>query len=113
MIQKDASYHASAVRYNEGLAVAAEAISKEVEHEEVAKWSRSVAKQHRFHENRHRKALGKIEAAAADHAKRNPNDVKTEDDNAPIEQTVLEAPPAETPAPKPTAPVSAPSTLNN
>lgn len=58
---KDASYHRAAVRYNEQLAIRAEELVDELEHEEVSRWARSVGKQHRFHEGRHRRALDKIE----------------------------------------------------
>lgn len=57
---KDRSYHESAIVYNEGLAVAAEEQADLVEHPIPKKWNNAVAKQHRFHEKRHRAALDKI-----------------------------------------------------
>ena len=57
---KDASYHKAAVQYNEELADFARDLADRIEHEEVARWSRSVANQHRFHAIRHKKALAKI-----------------------------------------------------
>jgi hypothetical protein len=60
---KDASYHRAAVFYNEQLAIRAEKLVEELEHEEVSRWARSVGKQHRFHEGRHQRALDKIENA--------------------------------------------------
>lgn len=58
---KDRSYHESAIQYNEELAEFAEGLAERIEHEEVARWSRSVAKQHRFHAGRHKKALQKLD----------------------------------------------------
>lgn len=60
-MQKDASYHKAAIKYNEELAVFAANLSKEVEHEEVSKWCMSVSRQHEFHAGRHQKALDKLE----------------------------------------------------
>lgn len=57
---KDRSYHESAIVYNEGLARAAEEQADRVEHPIPKKWNNAVAKQHRFHEKRHRAALEKI-----------------------------------------------------
>lgn len=61
-MQKPASYHRSAVIYNEALAEAAEGLSEKLEDPEIQKWARSVGKQHRFHLKRHKLALEKIEA---------------------------------------------------
>lgn len=58
---KDASYHQAAIQYNGELAKFAEDLADELGHPEVERWARSVAKQHRFHEGRHQKALDKIE----------------------------------------------------
>lgn len=102
MTQKDASYHEAAIQYNESLAGHAEDVAKELDHPEVARWSRSVAKQHRFHAGRHRKALEKIQS------KTGPKTVETEDggEDAVIDETSidLDASAPETPAPVPTAP---------
>lgn len=57
---KDASYHEAAIRYNEEIAAFAEDLSERLEHEEVARWSKAVGKQHRFHGGRHKRALNKI-----------------------------------------------------
>ena len=59
---KDRSYHESAIVYNEGLAKAAEAQADSIEHPIPKKWNNAVAKQHRFHEKRHRAALEKERA---------------------------------------------------
>jgi hypothetical protein len=64
-MQKDASYHKAAVYYNSELAKRAEDLVDELEHDEVRRWARSVGKQHRFHEGRHKKALQKIESGGA------------------------------------------------
>ena len=61
-MEKDATYHSSAVQYNEGLAEAAEALAKTLKHPEIKKWCVSVGKQHRFHAKRHKSALAKIKA---------------------------------------------------
>lgn len=58
---KDASYHEAAIQYNGELAEFAEKLADRLKHPEVERWARSVAKQHRFHEGRHKKALDKIE----------------------------------------------------
>lgn len=66
-MQKNVSYHESAIQYNEQLALEAEKQEQLVEHPEVKKWCRSVARQHRFHEKRHRASLAKmlrVQAAA-------------------------------------------------
>lgn len=60
-MQKDASYHKAAIQYNEDLADFAEALAEKLEHAEVARWSRAVSKQHKFHAGRHKKALAKLE----------------------------------------------------
>lgn len=61
MTQKDRSYHESAVTYNQELAELAEDLTERVDHPTVRQWCQSVAKQHRFHEDRHRKALVKLD----------------------------------------------------
>lgn len=59
-MQKDQSYHESAIAYNEGLAEFAENLVPRLEHEEVKRWCTAVGKQHRFHAKRHRSALEKF-----------------------------------------------------
>ena len=59
-MKKDESYHESAITYNEDLAIVAEELAEVVPHPIVKKWCRAVAKQHRFHEKRHRAALDKL-----------------------------------------------------
>jgi hypothetical protein len=59
-MQKDQTYHESAIKYNEGLAEFAETLAPTLEHEEVRKWCTAVGKQHRFHAKRHRSALNKL-----------------------------------------------------
>jgi hypothetical protein len=59
-MQKDQSYHESAIKYNEGLAEAAEILAPTIEHPEVQRWCTAVGKQHRFHAKRHHAALEKI-----------------------------------------------------
>lgn len=60
-MQKDRVYHEAAIQYNEELAQFAEGLSERLEHEEVARWAKSVAKQHHFHAGRHTKALEKLD----------------------------------------------------
>lgn len=59
-MQKDASYHEAAIKYNEELADFAQELSGRLENEEVSKWSRAVSKQHKWHAGRHKRALAKI-----------------------------------------------------
>lgn len=59
---RDPSYYESAIRYNEELAKFAADLAPTIEHEEPRRWCLSVAKQHRFHANRHKKALDKLRA---------------------------------------------------
>ncbi len=59
-MQKDKTYHQSAIEYNDALAVAAEEQAEKVEHPVIKKWCTSVAKQHRFHSKRHARALEKL-----------------------------------------------------
>jgi len=59
-MQKDQSYHESAILYNEELAEFAENLAPTLEHAEVQKWCTAVGKQHRFHAKRHRSALNKL-----------------------------------------------------
>ena len=64
LMSKDASYHEAAVYYNEQLAIRAEQLVDEISERfgevDPFRWARSVGKQHRFHEGRHKKALDKI-----------------------------------------------------
>jgi len=59
-MQKDQTYHESAIKYNEGIAEIAETLAPTLEDEQVRKWCTAVGKQHRFHAKRHRSALNKI-----------------------------------------------------
>lgn len=59
-MQKDQTYHESAIAYNEGLAEFAENLVPTLEHEEVRRWCAAVGKQHRFHAKQHRSALNKF-----------------------------------------------------
>lgn len=59
-MQKTEAYHEAAIKYNEGLAEAAEALAPSLEHEEPKKWCIAVGKQHRFHAKRHKSALEKL-----------------------------------------------------
>ena len=64
-MKKDETYPLSAISYNETLAVCAEELAEEVLNPVVQKWCRAVAKQHRFHEKRHRAALEKLRKRTA------------------------------------------------
>lgn len=59
---RDVSYHKAAIQYNDELADFAEDLANRLEHEEVARWSRAVVKQHRFHSKCHNDALTQLEA---------------------------------------------------
>lgn len=59
-MQKNEAYHESAIKYNEGLAKAAEELAPTIEHEEPRRWCIAVGKQHRFHAKRHKSALEKL-----------------------------------------------------
>lgn len=58
--QKDRVYHESAIIYNKELAEHAEELTSRIKDPTVRKWCQSVAKQHRFHEGRHTRALEKL-----------------------------------------------------
>lgn len=58
---KDATYHRSAVLYNEGFMKFARDMADKVDHEDIKQWCLSIANQHEFHLERHRKALEKME----------------------------------------------------
>lgn len=60
-MQKDRSYHEAAIQYNEEIETFANELATRLQHEEVARWARSVAKQHHFHAGRHKKALAKFD----------------------------------------------------
>lgn len=61
-MQKDRSYHEAAIQYNEEIEEFANELATRLEHEEVSRWARSVAKQHHFHAGRHKKALAKFDS---------------------------------------------------
>lgn len=65
-MQKDRSYHEAAIQYNEEIEEFANELATRLEHEEVARWARSVAKQHHFHAGRHKKALAKFDSQDVD-----------------------------------------------
>lgn len=69
---KDATYHESAIIYNREIAQFAEDLAPTLSDEEVQRWSRAVAKQHRFHEGRHKKALNKIREQEQDDYEKGP-----------------------------------------
>lgn len=71
---KDVSYHESAVRYNEELQVYAEKVAETLEHPEIKKWCLSVARQHKFHAGRHKKALQKLQEQGEEGATINTED---------------------------------------
>lgn len=64
-MQKNVTYHSSAVLYNEMLEERAREAAEKVEHPVVKKWCISIANQHEFHANRHRRALAKLERKIA------------------------------------------------
>lgn len=59
-MEKDATYHESAIRYNDELAQFADQLADTLEHTEVKRWCRSVAKQHKFHLGKHERALKRL-----------------------------------------------------
>jgi rubrerythrin len=61
-MEKDASYHKSAIQFNEELADFARELAQKLENEEVRRWARVTSKQHRYHANKHKKSLARIEA---------------------------------------------------
>lgn len=65
-MQKDRSYHEAAIQYNEEIENFANELATRLQHEEVARWARSVAKQHHFHAGRHKKALAKFDSQDVD-----------------------------------------------
>jgi rubrerythrin len=65
-MQKDRSYHEAAIQYNEELEEFAAELAERLQHEEVARWARSVSKQHHFHAGRHKKALAKFDSQSVD-----------------------------------------------
>lgn len=63
MPQKDAVYHESAIQYNDEIAEFTDELAERIADPEVSRWSRAVAKQHRFHSGRHKKALSKLSSS--------------------------------------------------
>lgn len=84
-MQKDQAYHEAAIDYNEGLAESAEQLVDTLGHEEVQRWCRAVAKQHRFHAKRHQSALDKLLAQDAGDAPQTVPEV-AEETSADVEQ---------------------------
>lgn len=76
-MSKDVSYHRSAIQYNDEFTTFAADLAERVEHEEVKKWCRSIAKQHEFHSGRHKKALSKLEENSGDGSGNSENDDPT------------------------------------
>lgn len=89
-MQKDLSYHQSAIAYNDALAVAAHEIAGKIPHPEVQKWCRSVQKQHEFHAKRHRSALKKIEREMAQEEETNGQEFVVEAQVAELVPTTVE-----------------------
>jgi hypothetical protein len=77
-MQKDVTYHRSAIQYNDALAVIAEEQAELVEHPEVKKWCRSVGRQHRFHSKRHRSALAKLEKSTSESDEQNDDNIEAQ-----------------------------------
>lgn len=59
--EKDVQYHRDAIRYNNLMADAAYKVAKEVKTKQIQHWARSIARQHREHAKKHRKALWRKE----------------------------------------------------
>jgi hypothetical protein len=59
-MKKDETYHTSAITYNKEIAVLAESLVERIPNAVVQTWCQAVARQHRFHEKRHRAALEKL-----------------------------------------------------
>jgi hypothetical protein len=57
---KTVGYHADAVEYNRRMAEVAERLSADLTDETVVKWCAAIGKQHRAHERRHDKLLGRV-----------------------------------------------------
>lgn len=62
---RDKSYHEDAIEYNETMAKAAEDLALKLDNEEIAAWCTSLGRQHRFHAERHRSSLAKMNREAA------------------------------------------------
>lgn len=62
---KDRVYHEDAVLYNEKIASAAEEALEVLRDPTIIKWVGGIARQHRFHEKRHKVALDKINSREA------------------------------------------------
>lgn len=63
-IEKTETYHESAIQYNDYLAKAAGEVAELVEDKTVAKWCRSIQKQHEFHSHQHELALQRMREKA-------------------------------------------------
>jgi hypothetical protein len=63
-MQKNVTYHSSAILYNEMLAEGAREAAEKVEHPVVKGWCTGIANQHDFHAERHRRALEKLKNAS-------------------------------------------------
>lgn len=59
-MQDKATYHASATLYNEEVAIFVEGLIDRIEDPTVKQWCVSIAKQHRFHQARHQRALNRL-----------------------------------------------------
>ena len=58
---KSETYHLNAIKYNETFAECAEALFHEIEDPEVKRWVKSIGHQHRYHANRHKSSLKKLQ----------------------------------------------------
>lgn len=85
-MDRDESYHQSAIEYNDGLAEAAQKLSESVEHPVIKKWCRGIVNLHRFHAKRHRAALAKMQGLDAEEFDSSPASEPIED--APIDEAV-------------------------
>lgn len=61
-MRKDLSYYESAIEYNAAIAEFAEQVAPTLKNEEVRRWCLALAKKHRFHETKHRRALETVRA---------------------------------------------------
>lgn len=65
-MQDKAIYHASAVEYNTKFGDLAADLAECLEDPQVKKWCLSIAKQHRYHQARHQRALDKLQTVEAE-----------------------------------------------